>query len=68
MASGQKVYFDKNGDPMPRYELINWQKNGGETNFITVGHYDASLPSQQQFVMNSINIIWEGDSYMVCIK
>ncbi|XP_051727346.1 extracellular calcium-sensing receptor isoform X2 [Ctenopharyngodon idella] len=65
MASGQKVYFDKNGDPTARYELINWQKNGaGETNFITVGHYDASLPSEQQFVMNSINIIWEGDSYL----
>ncbi|XP_048027266.1 extracellular calcium-sensing receptor-like [Megalobrama amblycephala] len=65
MTSGQKVYFDKNGDPTARYELINWQKNGaGETNFITVGHYDASLPSEQQFVMNSINIIWEGDSYL----
>ncbi|XP_039541197.1 extracellular calcium-sensing receptor [Pimephales promelas] len=64
MASGQTVYFDKNGDPMARYELINWQKNrAGETNFITVGHYDASLPSEQQFVMNSINIVWEGDSY-----
>ncbi|XDV29323.1 hypothetical protein PO909_032460 [Leuciscus waleckii] len=64
MASGQTVYFDQNGNPMARYELINWQKNGaGETNFITVGHYDASLPSEQQFVMNSMNIIWEGDSY-----
>ncbi|XP_077050161.1 extracellular calcium-sensing receptor-like [Siphateles boraxobius] len=64
MASGQTVYFDQNGDPMARYELINWQKNGaGETKFITVGHYDAALPSEQQFVMNSINIIWEGDSY-----
>ncbi|KAG1925399.1 extracellular calcium-sensing receptor-like, partial [Pimephales promelas] len=69
MASGQTVYFDKNGDPMARYELINWQKNrAGETNFITVGHYDASLPSEQQFVMNSINIVWEGDSYTVPVS
>uniref|UniRef100_A0A8C1Z611 Olfactory receptor C family, h1 n=1 Tax=Cyprinus carpio TaxID=7962 RepID=A0A8C1Z611_CYPCA len=46
------------------YELVNWQKNGaGETTFITVGHYDASLPSEQQFVMNSINIVWAGDSH-----
>uniref|UniRef100_A0A8C1RZR0 Olfactory receptor C family, h1 n=1 Tax=Cyprinus carpio TaxID=7962 RepID=A0A8C1RZR0_CYPCA len=57
MASGETIYFDQNGDPTARYELVNWQKNGaGETTFITVGHYDASLPSEQQFVMNSINI------------
>uniref|UniRef100_A0A8C1RYZ4 Olfactory receptor C family, h1 n=1 Tax=Cyprinus carpio TaxID=7962 RepID=A0A8C1RYZ4_CYPCA len=64
MASGETIYFDQNGDPTARYELVNWQKNGaGETTFITVGHYDASLPSEQQFVMNSINIVWAGDSH-----
>uniref|UniRef100_A0A8C1VQA0 Olfactory receptor C family, h1 n=1 Tax=Cyprinus carpio TaxID=7962 RepID=A0A8C1VQA0_CYPCA len=63
-ASGETIYFDQNGDPTARYELVNWQKNGaGETTFITVGHYDASLPSEQQFVMNSINIVWAGDSH-----
>ncbi|XP_073671758.1 olfactory receptor CH1 [Paramisgurnus dabryanus] len=65
MASGERVYFDRNGDPTARYELVNWQKNeAGVTNFITVGHYDASLPSEQQFVMNSANIAWAGDSHM----
>ncbi|XP_052438221.1 extracellular calcium-sensing receptor [Carassius gibelio] len=64
MASGEMIYFDKNGDTMARYELINWQKNGaGETTFVTIGHYDASLPNEQQFVMNSINIVWAGDSH-----
>ncbi|KAL1256567.1 hypothetical protein QQF64_012112, partial [Cirrhinus molitorella] len=64
MASGETIHFDQNGDPMARYELVNWQKNGaGETTFVTVGHYDASLPSEQQFVMNSINMIWAGDSH-----
>ncbi|XP_051953212.1 extracellular calcium-sensing receptor [Xyrauchen texanus] len=65
MASGERVFFDRNGDPTARYELVNWQKNGsGEISFITVGHYDASLLSEQQFVMNSINIFWAGDSHM----
>ncbi|XP_055030323.2 olfactory receptor CH1 [Misgurnus anguillicaudatus] len=65
MASGERVYFDRNGDPSARYELVNWQKTeAGVTNFITVGHYDASLPSEQQFVMNSANIAWAGDSHM----
>ncbi len=68
MASGEMIYFDQNGDPTARYELVNWQKNGaGEMTFVTVGHYDASLPSGQQFVMNSINIVWAGDSNTVCI-
>ncbi|NP_001103760.1 olfactory receptor CH1 [Danio rerio] len=63
MDSGETVYFDKNGDPMAKYELVNWQKNGaGETKFITVGQYDASLSSEQQFVINSFDIIWAGDS------
>lgn len=67
MDSGETVYFDKNGDPMARYELVNWQKNGaGETKFITVGQYDASLSSEQQFVINSFDIIWAGDSPTVC--
>uniref|UniRef100_A0A8C1VS78 Olfactory receptor C family, h1 n=1 Tax=Cyprinus carpio TaxID=7962 RepID=A0A8C1VS78_CYPCA len=49
------IYFDQNGDPTARYELVNWQKNGaGETTFITVGHYDASLPSEQQFKPSSV--------------
>lgn len=69
MPSGERISFDKNGDPTARYELVNWQKNeAGETSFITVGHYDASRPKEQQFVMNSVDIGWAGESQMVCTK
>uniref|UniRef100_A0A3B4C9R1 G-protein coupled receptors family 3 profile domain-containing protein n=1 Tax=Pygocentrus nattereri TaxID=42514 RepID=A0A3B4C9R1_PYGNA len=54
MPTGESVYFDSNGDPTARYELVNWQKNpAGDIVFITVGHYDASLPSDEQFAVIS---------------
>uniref|UniRef100_A0A8C4X5F9 Olfactory receptor C family, j1 n=1 Tax=Erpetoichthys calabaricus TaxID=27687 RepID=A0A8C4X5F9_ERPCA len=42
---GEKVYFDENGDPIARYDLVNWQlSKEGTIQFVTVGLYDASLP------------------------
>ncbi|XP_006637511.1 extracellular calcium-sensing receptor-like [Lepisosteus oculatus] len=60
--TGERVYFNTNGDPAAKYELVNWQhtRDGGTT-FTTVGHYDASLPAGQQFTMNLVNIVWAGD-------
>ncbi|XP_028681627.1 extracellular calcium-sensing receptor-like [Erpetoichthys calabaricus] len=57
--SGEKVNFDENGDPTAKYELVNWQNDqDGLTKFVTVGFYDASLPVEEQFVMNNVSIIW----------
>uniref|UniRef100_A0A8C4X5U4 G-protein coupled receptors family 3 profile domain-containing protein n=1 Tax=Erpetoichthys calabaricus TaxID=27687 RepID=A0A8C4X5U4_ERPCA len=59
---GEKVYFDENGDPVARYDLINWQLSKESTiKFVTVGLYDASLPDGQQFLMNNVSIVWAGD-------
>ncbi|XP_047191756.1 extracellular calcium-sensing receptor-like isoform X2 [Scophthalmus maximus] len=61
--SGERVYFDGNGDPAATYELVNWQKNReGETVFVAVGSYDASLPNGKQFTMNGINITWAAET------
>ncbi|KAM4627560.1 vomeronasal type-2 receptor 1-like [Polymixia lowei] len=63
LESGERVYFDQNGDPAAIYELVNWQRNqAGETMFVTVGSYDASLPNGKQFTMNGINITWTAES------
>ena len=45
--------FDANGDPVAAYELVNWQKseNAG-IQMVTVGHYDASQPVGQEFLIN----------------
>uniref|UniRef100_A0A6Q2ZC96 G-protein coupled receptors family 3 profile domain-containing protein n=1 Tax=Esox lucius TaxID=8010 RepID=A0A6Q2ZC96_ESOLU len=49
MKSGERIYFDENGDPEATYELVNWQRNQAEEIlFATVGYYNASLPKQKQ--------------------
>lgn len=66
LESGERVYFDANGDPAATYELVNWQKNeAGDTVFAAVGSYDASLPNGKQFTMNGIKIIWANGSFKV---
>lgn len=58
-STGERVYFDDNGDSPARYELVNLQKRNKETmEGATVGIYDASLPDSHQFIMNSIPVLW----------
>ncbi len=50
--------FDANGDPVAKYELVNWQKSeSGHMEVVAVGHYDASRPVGQEFRINR-NISW----------
>lgn len=66
MPSGEHVYFNDNGDPTAKYELVNWQKSvAGEITFVAVGYYDASFPANKQFVMNPANIAWAGKNNVV---
>ncbi|XP_060780411.1 extracellular calcium-sensing receptor-like [Neoarius graeffei] len=56
---GEEVYFDKNGDPPARYEIINWQKNTeNQYKFVTVGIYDSTLPAQDRLAVNMPSIVW----------
>ncbi|XP_076591325.1 extracellular calcium-sensing receptor-like [Chaetodon auriga] len=56
--NGYDVSFDANGDPVAKYELVNWQKTeSGSIELVTVGHYDASLPVGQEFHINR-NLTW----------
>ena len=57
--------FDANGDPVARYELVNWQKSeSGSIEIVTVGLYDASLPEGQEFRINR-NLTWvDGDKHV----
>ncbi|XP_066566550.1 extracellular calcium-sensing receptor-like [Amia ocellicauda] len=64
--TGEKVSFDQNGDPVARYELVNWQQdNESSIQFTIIGYYDASLPTGSQFVMNHINIVWAGGQHEI---
>ncbi|XP_027136168.1 extracellular calcium-sensing receptor [Larimichthys crocea] len=56
--NGYDVSFDANGDPVAKYELVNWQiSESGNIEVVTVGHYDASLPVGQEFRINK-NLTW----------
>lgn len=56
---GEEVYFDKNGDPPAKYEIINWQKNKeNQHQFITVGLYDSTLPNRDRLGINMASIVW----------
>ncbi|XP_078102115.1 extracellular calcium-sensing receptor-like [Sander vitreus] len=56
--NGYDVSFDANGDPVARYELVNWQKTeSGSIKLVTVGQYDASLPVGHKFQINR-NLTW----------
>uniref|UniRef100_A0A3P9J5Z1 G-protein coupled receptors family 3 profile domain-containing protein n=1 Tax=Oryzias latipes TaxID=8090 RepID=A0A3P9J5Z1_ORYLA len=65
---GEEVYFDANGDPAARYEIINWKpKENGVVDFVTVGLYDASLPAGKQLNLQN-NLIWTRNSRQVPVS
>ncbi|XP_026048821.1 extracellular calcium-sensing receptor-like [Astatotilapia calliptera] len=55
----EKVYFDSNGEPVPLYDIINWQKDSKDKmRFIEVGSYDGSAPHGQQLQIMKNTIVW----------
>ncbi|XP_070827215.1 extracellular calcium-sensing receptor-like [Chaetodon trifascialis] len=55
----EKMYFDSNGEPVPLYDIINWQKDSkGQIRFVKVGSYDGSAPLKQQLQMEKNTIVW----------
>ncbi|XP_053356878.1 extracellular calcium-sensing receptor-like [Clarias gariepinus] len=58
-TTDEKVFFDENGDPAARYDVLNWQQdNDGKIVFVKVGFYDASLQGHIQLSFNNISIVW----------
>ncbi len=61
IKTGDHVWFDSSGAVVAQYEVVNWQQDlNGSIQFKPVGYYDASLPPDQHFVLNTENIIWAG--------
>uniref|UniRef100_A0A087XQW4 Olfactory receptor C family, j1 n=1 Tax=Poecilia formosa TaxID=48698 RepID=A0A087XQW4_POEFO len=56
---GDEVYFNENGDPAAKYEIINWQpRENGTVSFVKVGVYDASFPAGAQLNFQNTSITW----------
>ncbi|XP_072551876.1 extracellular calcium-sensing receptor-like [Salminus brasiliensis] len=69
LTSSEEVYFDENGDPAARYDLLNWQQGkDGKIVFVNVGFYDASLQAQLQLSFNNISIAWANNHHQVPVS
>ncbi|XP_049431395.1 extracellular calcium-sensing receptor-like [Epinephelus fuscoguttatus] len=66
---GEEVYFNENGDPAAKYEIINWQPTeNGIVDFVIVGFYDASLPADKQLNLQNKSLIWANNSQQVPVS
>ncbi|KAF5895981.1 extracellular calcium-sensing receptor-like, partial [Clarias magur] len=66
---GEMVYFDVNGEPVPLYDIINWQKDGrGGIRFQRVGSYDGSAPTWQQLKLDMDVIEWTGGQSQIPVS
>ncbi|XP_069004368.1 extracellular calcium-sensing receptor-like [Embiotoca jacksoni] len=66
---GDEVYFNENGDPAAKYEIINWQPGTNDlVDFVTVGLYDASLPADIQLNLQNKSLIWAQKSQQVPVS
>ncbi|XP_078524854.1 vomeronasal type-2 receptor 26-like [Lissotriton helveticus] len=62
-TSNNKEFFDSEGNPPARYDIVNWQKGvGGTLMQVKVGRYDSSAPLGQEFLLNSSIILWAAGS------
>ncbi|XP_696754.5 extracellular calcium-sensing receptor [Danio rerio] len=63
VKTGEEIFFDTSGDPVARYDLVNWQPSGdGSLQFKNVGIYDSSLPSEKCLQVNQEHVLWADNS------
>ncbi|XP_058244115.1 extracellular calcium-sensing receptor-like [Hemibagrus wyckioides] len=61
---GEEVFFDKNGDPAAKYDIINWHVNV-EYKFVTVGLYDSSIMGHDRLAVDMASIEWAHNNKQV---
>ncbi|XP_069464141.1 extracellular calcium-sensing receptor-like [Ambystoma mexicanum] len=62
-ASTRGQFFDSEGNPPARYDIVNWQQDGaGALMHVKVGLYDSSAPAVQTFTIRNSAIRWAAGS------
>uniref|UniRef100_F7BTQ6 Extracellular calcium-sensing receptor-like n=1 Tax=Xenopus tropicalis TaxID=8364 RepID=F7BTQ6_XENTR len=57
--AGKILYFDENGDPVAKYDILNWYiGEDGNLLYRKVGSYDASAAEDQRLTLDEQAIIW----------
>ncbi|XP_070685111.1 extracellular calcium-sensing receptor-like [Pempheris klunzingeri] len=57
--AGEEVNFDLQGDSIPYYDIINWQRGTGRnTEFVNVGMFDGTKPAGEELVIQEDMIMW----------
>uniref|UniRef100_H3A9U1 G-protein coupled receptors family 3 profile domain-containing protein n=1 Tax=Latimeria chalumnae TaxID=7897 RepID=H3A9U1_LATCH len=60
-SDGMEVFFDKNGNPLPVYDILNWHISSKNTlEIVKVGSLDFSAPKGQDLIINESAIMWNG--------
>uniref|UniRef100_A0A8C6KCC2 Olfactory receptor C family, v3 n=1 Tax=Nothobranchius furzeri TaxID=105023 RepID=A0A8C6KCC2_NOTFU len=55
------VNFDLQGDSVPYYDIINWQRGtSGNIEFVNVGLFDGTKPAGEELVIQEDRIMWAG--------
>ncbi|KPP73685.1 extracellular calcium-sensing receptor-like [Scleropages formosus] len=66
---GETIHFDENGDPMPSYDIINWQRGpDGLVKFVKVGQFDAVDGSRSTFHFDVKRVVWGGGQIEVPVS
>ncbi|KAJ8367758.1 hypothetical protein SKAU_G00077860 [Synaphobranchus kaupii] len=59
--SGEEVNFDAQGDAVPSYDVINWQRGAaGNIEFVNVGRFDGAKQSGKELFIQEEAIVWTG--------
>ncbi|XP_030621112.1 extracellular calcium-sensing receptor [Chanos chanos] len=67
--SGEMMEFDMNGDSIPSYDLINWQRgSAGNVEFVNVGLFDGAQDPGKELVIQEKGIVWAGHQGEVLVS
>ncbi|XP_053546992.1 extracellular calcium-sensing receptor-like [Bombina bombina] len=59
---GEDVFFNENGDPPAKYDILNWKmnNNGNSLKYVNVASFDSNAQPGNEIVFNEEPVEWNG--------